>query len=144
MQLLSSSVIFFGCTSQKGFTKESEIKELDKKRTEALADNDTAWLSKLYANDFIMITSTGEIRTKADQLKDIGSGIIGNQKAEENYLKFRFYKNIVVVYSETTSQLTRSGITDSSMRRFTRVFLKRNGQWQLLSTHISVVKSNNN
>ena len=92
MQLLSSSVIFFGCTSQKHFTKESEIKEPDKKRTEALADNDMAWLSKLYADDFIMITSTGEIRTKADQLKDIGSGIVGHQKTGENYLKFRFYK----------------------------------------------------
>lgn len=46
----------------------------DRARSDALRAGDTVALARLYADDFVMVTSTGQLRTKADQLRDIGSG----------------------------------------------------------------------
>jgi ketosteroid isomerase-like protein len=116
---------------------EEEITELDRHRIEALEKGDTAWLSRFYADDFIMITSTGEIRTKQDQLKDIGSGSVIHGKIEEKYLQMRFYGNVAVVQSESKGILIQNGNKSDDIRRFTRIFVKNNKQWQLVSTHIS-------
>ena len=119
--------------------KEQELINLDHERINALEKGDTAWLSKFYADDFIMITSTGEIRTKQDQLKDIGAGKVVHEKIDEKYLKVRFYGNVAVVQSESKGKLIQEGNVSDDVRRFTRVFVKNNGYWQLVSTHISKV-----
>ncbi len=119
-----------------------EIIKLDKDRIKALEDADTAWLSRFYADDFIMITSTGEIRNKQDQLRDIGSGKIVHENIEEKYLRMRFYGNVAIVQSESKGKLIQNGIVSDDIRRFTRVFVKSNERWQLVSTHISRVTQN--
>jgi ketosteroid isomerase-like protein len=128
-------------SSQQTPILEKEITDLDRHRIEALEKGDTAWLSRFYADDFIMITSTGEIRTKQDQLKDIGSGNVVHGKIEEKYLQMRFYGNVAVVQSESKGILIQNGNKSDDVRRFTRIFVKNNKQWQLLSTHISRVAS---
>jgi ketosteroid isomerase-like protein len=120
--------------------REKEILHLDSLRINALIKNDTAFLSRLYADDYMMISSTGEIRTKADQLRDIGAGSVLHEKGEEKYLKIRFYGNVAVVQSESTGKVIINGKASESLRRFTRVFVKRNGRWQLIATHISRVQ----
>jgi len=118
---------------------EQEIISLDQSRINALKKGDTAWLSKFYADDFIMITSTGEIRNKEDQVKDIGSGKVVHEKIEETYIKMRFYGSVAIVQSESKGKLIQNGVVSDDVRRFTRVFVKKNNHWQLVSTHISRV-----
>jgi ketosteroid isomerase-like protein len=120
-----------------------EIINLDQDRIKALENGDTAWLSRFYADDFIMITSTGEIRNKQDQLKDIGCGKVVHEKIEEKYIKMRFYGNVAIVQSESKGKLIQNGVVSDDLRRFTRVFVKTNKRWQLVSTHISRVATQN-
>jgi ketosteroid isomerase-like protein len=140
------------CSSNKAYPAKStidnsnfeqEIINLDQDRIKALENGDTTWLSKFYADDFIMITSTGEIRNKQDQLKDIGSGKVVHEKIEEKYIRMRFYGNVAIVQSESKGKLIQNGMVSDDMRRFTRVFVKTNKQWQLVSTHISRVATQN-
>jgi len=146
---ISISVLLSCCNNKNAVSKsssessnlEKEITDLDRHRIEALERGDTAWLSKFYADDFIMITSNGEIRTKQDQLKDIGSGTVVHGKIEEKYLQMRFYGNVAVVQSESKGALTQNGNKSDEVRRFTRIFVKNRNQWQLVSTHISRVAS---
>jgi ketosteroid isomerase-like protein len=144
---ISISVLLSCCNNKNAVSKtssetsnlEKEITDLDRNRIEALEKGDTAWLSRFYADDFIMITSTGEIRTKQDQLKDIGSGNVVHGKIEEKYLQMRFYGKVAVVQSESKGILIQNGNKSDDVRRFTRIFVKNSKQWQLVSTHISKV-----
>ena len=146
---ISISVLLSCCNNKDAVTKgssktsnlEKEITDLDRHRIEALEKGDTAWLSKFYADDFIMITSAGEIRNKQDQLRDIGSGTVVHGKIEEKYLQMRFYGNVAVVQSESKGILIQNGNKSDEVRRFTRIFVKNRKQWQLVSTHISRVAS---
>ena len=119
---------------------EREIHNVDNERAQALRRNDVGALSRLYADDFMMITSTGQMRSKQDQLRDISASTIQHQDSAEKILKLRAYGDVAVVQSESRGGLIMNGKSDSALRRFTRVYVKREGQWQLVATHISRVE----
>lgn len=120
---------------------EEEIRRVDLLRSEALRAGDVATLEKLYSDDFIMITAAGEIRTKKDQLRDIASGQFQHQGPAPKILKLRLYGNVAVVHSESQGELIVNGLSDEVVRRYTRVYVKSLGQWQLTATHISRVST---
>jgi dienelactone hydrolase/ketosteroid isomerase-like protein len=113
---------------------------VDAERNDALRSGDTAALSRLYADDFLMITSTGELRSKRDQLRDIGSGTIQHQGPAERVLHVTIEGDVAVLQGESDpGTLITAGRPDARMRRYTRVYVHRSGRWQLLATQISVV-----
>ena len=128
-------------------------------RVAALVGNDTAALSRVYADEFTMVTSTGELRTKVDQLREIGAGVLLHPSAgapsasgtvansspyrpeAERVLSRRLYAGatVGVVVSENTAPVVRGADTATVRRRNTRVYVWRDGRWQLVSNHISRV-----
>ena len=120
---------------------EREIRQVDEERNLALRSNDVQALARLYSDDFMMITPTGQIRTKQDQLRDISAGTIQHKGPPVRILKLRTYGDVAVVHSESQGgELIVNGQADSIVRRFTRVYVKTEGQWQLVATHISRVE----
>ncbi len=121
---------------------ESEIRAVDEERNQASRSNDLQTLERIYSDDFLMITATGELRTKQDQLRDISTGTIQHQGSPYRILKLRAYGNVAVVQSESQGgDLVVSGKVDSIARRFTRVYVKTDSRWQLVATHISRLES---
>ena len=119
---------------------EAELRAVDAGRNVALRAGDTTALARLYADDFLMITSTGQIRTKRDQLRDIGSAVVQHQGADERILHLTLSGDVAVVQGESDAgTLVTGGNVDLRRRRYTRVYVRRDGRWQLLATHISVV-----
>ena len=119
---------------------EAQLRAVDAQRNDALRAGDTAALSRLYADDFVMITSTGDLRSKSDQLRDIGSGRVQHQGPDERVLHVTVEGDVAVLQGESDAgTLVTAGRADARMRRYTRVYVRRSGRWQLLATHISVV-----
>jgi len=118
---------------------EREIREVDRARTQALRSGDTAALARLYSDDFTMITSTGEIRTKQDQLRDIRSKVYQHQGPDPKIVRLSVHGDVAIVVSESRGELITHGQPDDVLRRYTRVYAKNNGRWQLTATHISKV-----
>src|SRR5689334_3840728 len=117
-----------------------ELRAADAARGRALRSGDTAALGRLYADDFVMITSTGQLRTKADQLRDIGAGAVEHRGPEDQILKLTLHGDVAVVHAESAAgTLVTDGRPDPHARRYTRVYVHRAGRWQLLATPISVL-----
>src|SRR5574341_358211 len=137
--LTISAVACVGCR-RSASRLEAELQVADRARGEALRTSDTAALARVYADEFVMVTSTGQLRTKADQLRDIGTGTVQHQGMPERILDLRLYGNVAVVHGESApGTLVMGGQPDPRGRRYTRVYIHRRGRWQLLATHISVV-----
>jgi uncharacterized protein (TIGR02246 family) len=141
-----SAPLLVGCRSlcaassdQDAAQTEREIRAVDSARSAALREGDTAALAALYSDDFLMIASTGEIRTKQDQLRDIGSKLFQHQGPEPKILRIRVEGNMAVVQSESKGELVVNGQPDDVVRPYTRVYVRSNGRWQLTATHISRV-----
>jgi len=124
----------------RGDDLDRELRAVDATRNTALRAGDTVALAHLYADDFMMITSTGQLRNKRDQLRDIASGAVQHQGPVERILHLTRQGEVAVVQGESDpGTLVTDGRVDPRMRRYTRVYVWRGGRWQLLATHISVV-----
>ena len=119
---------------------ERELRTVESARNNALRTGDTTVLAQLYADDFVMITSSGQLRTKRDQLRDIASGSVQHQGPSERILHLTLRGDVAIVQGESDpGTLVIGGQADTRMRRYTRVYVRNAGRWQLLATHISVV-----
>jgi ketosteroid isomerase-like protein len=134
-----------GCTAARGRTStagalDAELRATERTRGDALRAADTAALAALYADDFVMITSAGQLRSKADQLGDVAGGTVQHQGGQDRLLRVKRYGEVAVVLAESAANtLVVGGRPDPHARRYTRIYIRRAGRWQLLLTQISVL-----
>ena len=53
---------------------EQELVAIDDQRMDVLRRGDPLPLDKIYADDYTLVTSRGDVRTKADQINELRSG----------------------------------------------------------------------
>src|SRR5689334_22213625 len=83
---LVASCASVGSRRTPGSSLEDQLRAADAERNAALRRGDTATLARLYADDFVMVTSSGQLRSKNDQLRDIASGAVQHAGPAERIL----------------------------------------------------------
>jgi hypothetical protein len=73
--------------------------------------------------------AAGYLRSKQDVLKAVATGNIGNEYLETSDLKIRVYADTAVVTGRALQTAQRVGKDFTDSYRFTRVFVRRGGQW---------------
>jgi hypothetical protein len=68
-----------------------EVLAIDDRRLAALRSSDATTLERIYADDYTLVTTSGGIRRKADQLNDLRSGTLRYIKTEILERQVRFY-----------------------------------------------------
>lgn len=97
-------------------------------------------LESIYADDFQLITHNGLVRTKRDQVEDYRTGALRYVSFELLERKIQIFVESAVVWSRERSVILYHGSQDvGGDRRVTRVWILRDGRWQLLSAHASAV-----
>ena len=107
----------------------TEIRALEVAHNQALANHDVATLEKMLSDDFTFVTPRGDLRSKQDVLKAVATGNIGNEYLETSDLKIRVYADMAVVTGRALQTAQRAGKDFTDSYRFTRVYLRRGGQW---------------
>ncbi len=107
-----------------------ELIKLDKELTEASKRKDVAAVSTYIADDYTDTSSTGRVRNKSELLAEMAPYNDGKY-VEDEY--------VVRVYGETAVMTNRVTLTPYQFRA-TRVWIKRKGRWQAVSTHYSVIR----
>ena len=115
------------------------IRELDKERIQAQIHADTAALDRIYADDFIGIGPSGTVRTKPQVLADFTSHDLKFQSITTDAVRIRVYGNTVVETGRSTMIGQDKGKVVPRDNRFTRVWVRRQGQWRLVANHYSTL-----
>jgi ketosteroid isomerase-like protein len=90
-----------------------------------------ATLDKYNADDFTLIQGNGSVLTKAETSEGYRSGKTGFQKMDLSDVKVRIYGNTAVVTGIVTYIGEQAGSKSTGIpARFTRVFVKRDGNWK--------------
>jgi len=121
-------------------TVQNLLKQMEKQRAEALMKGDAGFFDRTTADDYTMITSSGELRNKARAMSDLKSGEVKFQSADVDELEVRVYGDTAVVTGRHTQKAQSAGNDISGQYRFTRVYVKQKGQWKAVAyqaTHIS-------
>ena len=116
---------------------EETIRKLDNERIQAQIHADATALDRIYADDFIGVGPSGTVRTKPQVISDFTSGNLRFQSITTDEVQVRVYENTAVETGLSTMTGQDKGKTVPRDTRFTRVWVKQQGRWRLVSNHYS-------
>jgi hypothetical protein len=114
-------------------TAEDSVRAAEQARGQALLKADTVALSRLVADEFVEISRLGQVRTRADNLRDIASGDLKLTAVKYDSLVVRIYGEVAVLRGIADNTGTFRGFPFSGRIRYTRVFVRRDGRWQAVA-----------
>ena len=123
-------------------TVEQEIRRLDLAEAEAIQKKDFETLEKITAEDFTTNSPRNEIVNGNEGVKElIRKGVI-------DYASFVRETEAVLIHGQTVVTMGRETIVMSAnspqknqtiRRRYTNVWMKRNGKWLLTARHANII-----
>ena len=118
---------------------EQVIRQLDGERIQAQIGADAAALDRIYADDFIGVGPSGTVRTKKQVILDFTSGDLKFQSITTDDVQVRVYGNTAVETGRSTMIGQDKNKVVPRDNRFTRVWVKLHGSWQLVANHYSLL-----
>jgi ketosteroid isomerase-like protein len=116
---------------------EEELLKLENEFAEAIVRNDLEGIGRLVADDWIIIESNGGIVDRARFFEVIKSGALTHEMMESEDLRVRVYGDSAVVTAITRTKGKFMRQEFSTQERATDVFVKRDGRWQCVLTHLT-------
>ena len=122
---------------------EQVILRLESEGREATLKNDIAANDRLLADNWLNINPDGSITTKAKLLELLKDGSFKIMSIENDEVVVRVYGEggdaAIVTGRSTTKRAGPGGEVLARQVRFTRVYAKSKGQWQVVSAHNTLI-----
>src|SRR5262249_39913786 len=129
-----------GNSKKESDMKDKAYEELNTLETEwalAFVKNDAAAIGRYMADDWMVISSDGNVIDKATFLGLIKAGVLTHDQMAFADVNVRVYGDSAVVTSRATSRGKIRGEPFSELERSTDVLVKQNGQWKSVLTHLT-------
>jgi ketosteroid isomerase-like protein len=107
----------------------------------ALLKAEVAAWSRCLGDDWVLTTSDGMLVTKPMALADLKEGALRIESFRLDDVKVRVYGDAAIVSGLITEKSKFRDKDTSGVRRFTDVFVKRDGGWQAVASHESDVST---
>lgn len=99
---------------------------------DALVKGDASGWDHSLAGTFMFTAPDGSTQTKAEWMADFKNGALKMASSQNDDMKVQQYGNAAVVTYRSTDHGTYNGKDISGQYRWTDVFVKHNGQWQVV------------
>ena len=130
--------VCFASTGRSQEAAKKELTDLEYKMNEATVKKDRDFLERAYADDYYCVHSNGSAMDKATELaKTMAASSAWTDFALDD-VAIRIYGDVAIL----TARLTLKGAAEgfkAGARRFTDIFVRREGQWQLVGCHSTLV-----
>ena len=112
---------------------ERAIIDLDRKRMRAMAAKDVETLEDLLADDLIYTHSSARLDTKRSLIQAMVSGATVYTGVEPSDVKAQDLGDTVVLTGIAQIKVVSNGTPNAFGVRFTDVYAKRDGRWQVVT-----------
>lgn len=119
---------------------EDSVRALESARGEALLHADTTALSRMIADEFVEVSRLGTLRTKADNIREIGSGALKLTSVRYDSVTVRIYGDVAILRGIANNTGTLRGFPFGGKLWYTRVFVRRDGRWQAVAMQHTMVQ----
>ena len=132
-------LIFAGATAQaQAPSARDSLHALDRAWAQAYATHDTAVAEALFANDLVVTSSAGRLKTKAGEIADVrpAPGLV-MEFFRTKAVDVKLRKDAAVITGVAEWAFTLKGQRTELRRRYTAVYV-RGGPlgWQMLALHL--------
>jgi ketosteroid isomerase-like protein len=107
--------------------------DLDRKRMQAMAAKDVATLEAVLADDLVYAHSSARLDTKRSLIDAMRSGATVYTGIEPSNVKAQDLGDAVVLTGVAQIKVVSNGTPNAFGVRFTDVYAKRNGSWQMVT-----------
>ena len=118
---------------------EEQLLKLEEAFAEAIVKNDLEGIGRIVADDWIIIDPNGDIVDLTRFFEVIKSGALTHDMMESENFRVRIYGDSAVVTTVARTKGKFMGQDFSTQERATDVFVKRNGRWRCVLTHLTRV-----
>jgi ketosteroid isomerase-like protein len=131
MMVLAFTAALIGvpASAQSPAAADQEILKLERAYDDAFLKKDRAAMERLLADDFVYVHSNGTMTNRTQEIEETISADVKWTASKLDDLKVRVYGDVAVVTGVQTLTGSAKGYV-SGARRFTNVWVRRNGRWQ--------------
>ena len=104
---------------------------------QAMIRNDADAIGRYMADDWVIVGSDGRVGNRATFLGLVSSGALTHDVMESHDLEVRVYGDTAVVLARGISGGTYQGRPFREVERVSCVFLRLDGRWRCVLTHLS-------
>jgi uncharacterized protein (TIGR02246 family) len=120
---------------------EQEVRALNNAWAEAITKGDAPTLERLFADDLIVTSGSGEIRNKAGEIKDAAGAydpdFVWTQPFTTSDVRVKIYQDAAVVTGLARWGFKYKGREANQERRYTHLYVKAQGQWRIVAQQTS-------
>lgn len=117
-----------------------QIVDMERQSKEASLRRDSEFSLRTLAEDYVAITPLGQITTKQETISARRSGQLRYEAMNITDMVVRVYGDTAVVTARADVKGHQLGEDFSGPYRYTRVWVRRNGQWQTVSYQATVTQ----
>ncbi len=103
----------------------------------AISKGDTKAYGRIVGDDYVFTNQDALVRTKAQMVSAYDSGSLKYESVKFDEIKVHAYGDTAVVTGRQTVKAQDNGKDISGQFRYTRVYVKRQGRWQLVATQVT-------
>ena len=129
----------FGQSKGRGGDAEQSVMRIEKEMLAAVLKGDPSASERYLADTYVFTGTYGDVEDRAQSINDLKSGDLKLRSASLDDTKVQVYGDTAIVTYSSNDKGTYKGKDISGKTRWTDVFVKRNGKWQLVATHGSRV-----
>ena len=112
---------------------KQEILQFADEQNHAVTTADMETLKRIFADDLAYTNERGITLTKPQRLAELGSGKRKVSHMNHDDIQVFTYGDTVVVTGRSRSNVAYQGASTTAARRFMCVYVKHNGQWQVVA-----------
>jgi ketosteroid isomerase-like protein len=116
---------------------EAAVRAVDQAREKATLEQDAATLTRIYAHDYVVTDYHGQVSGKAERLAAVRSGHLHFVALSMEDIRVRLFESVAVLTS--TDVMQESAVTPAQRARFLRVYVFRDGRWQMVASQATLV-----
>ncbi len=116
---------------------EQALFQIEKDGTAAMIKNDTGFLERIMADDWMWTMSDGTMVTRANLIKEVKEGSYKFTDVSMSDLHANVYGDTAIVMGKQTVKGKYKGQDIGGTDTFTDTFVKLNGQWRCVASHNS-------
>jgi uncharacterized protein (TIGR02246 family) len=124
-----------------------EVRRLERAWLDAYEQRDVKAMEEIVADDFTITFTNGAIQTKPQIIRSLNAArekSSASSKFRTEDVQARVYGDTVILIGRVISEWQQNGQTMKEQNRYTDTYVKRNGRWQVVASHLSDIPKTQN
>jgi len=116
---------------------QDEVRKLERAWLDAYEKKDVQAMNAIVADDFTITFGDGSMQTKPQIIESLKRPGNSTNKFRTENVESRSYGDTVILIGLVITEWTQNGEKKTDRSRYTDTYIKRNGKWQVVASHLS-------